>query len=201
VKARTGIRIAVSVIAVALLALRARYPNVLPADATTIGLLIVAVLPWIYSVVDSAEFPGGWKVHFRQLQAEVDVQQKALAAQQRAINELVKYSLSASIFHHLCGIALLRTYTYHDGDSNRREMYFLRDNGLLRPRGAAFLDFDGRLDGQNLVDLAEPTEIGWNCIELRKEEIPSDMLADRANLKVDPRSLAESIRKIPIATA
>lgn len=187
------IRIAISALALGVLALRVRYPRLLPPDATTLGLLIVAVLPWVYTLIDSAEFPGGWKLHFRQLQSEVDQQQRALEQQQRAINELVKYSLSASIFHHLCGIALLRTYTYHDGDSNRREMYFLRDNGLVRPKAAAFLDFDARLEGRNLVDVAEPTEIGWTCVALRRAEIPSDMLADRTNLRVDPASLARPL--------
>jgi hypothetical protein len=49
-----------------------------------------------------AEFPGGWKIEFRELKVE-------MARQEEIINALVKYSMSASIFHHLCGIALLHT--------------------------------------------------------------------------------------------
>ena len=161
----------------------------LPPDATTLGLLTVAVLPWIYTVLDSAEFPGGWKLQFRKLQAAVDQQDKVIADQQRAINDLVKYSTSASIFHHLCGVALLREYRYRDDDANRREMYFLRDNGMLRPKGSEFLDFNQTVNGRNLVEIAAPTEIGWTCIKLRRQEIPSDMLTDRANVVIDPATL------------
>lgn len=186
---RTLIRAAISALAVGVLVARQWHPDLLKPDWTTLGLLIVAVLPWTYTLIDSAELPGGWKVRFRQLQAAVDEQQRALAEQQRIINEYVKYSLSASIFDHLCGIALLHEYTYHDGASSRREMYFMRDCGLLRPKGMGFLDFDARLDGRNLVEIAEPTEIGWNCIRLRRGEIPGNMLSDRRNLRVDPATL------------
>src|SRR5690348_9610294 len=58
-----------------------------------------------------------------------------LAAIRRLINQLVTFSMSASIFTHLCGIALLHKYNYIDNDGNRREFYFLRDNGFIRPKG------------------------------------------------------------------
>ena len=112
-----------------------------------------------------------------------------LESQQQVINDLVKYSISASIFHHLCGIAILQTYAYRDGETNRREMYFLRDNGFIRPKRGGFLDFNRDLDGQNLVDIAEATPIGWFCIKLRKSEIPSNMTQDKGNLKVDPSQI------------
>src|SRR5450432_1023465 len=43
---------------------------------------------------------------------KLEQQEIKLQDQQRLINELVKFSMSASIFHHLCGIALLKQYTY-----------------------------------------------------------------------------------------
>jgi hypothetical protein len=137
--------------------------------------LVVAVLPWIAFAIDGVEF-GGWKIKFRELQEKVD-------HQQRLVNDLVQYSISASIFHHLCGIGLLREYRYRDGDGNRREMYFLRDNGYIRPRTATFLDFGPSLDAQNLVELSELTPIGWNCLKLRRNEIPTDMITDHNNLQ------------------
>lgn len=125
-----------------------------------------------------AEFPGGWKIEFRELKVE-------MARQEEIINALVKYSMSASIFHHLCGIALLHAYRYVDNDGNRREFYFLRDNGFIAPKpGLGFLDFGPGVDGKNVVDLAEPTPIGWECIKLRKAEVPSNMRADVKNLRV-----------------
>lgn len=115
----------------------------------------------------------------------VSVQERQLEEQQEIINQLVKYSMSASIFHHLCGVSLLHRYIYHHDEPNRREFYFLRDGGFIRPRSQAFVDFVAELDGGNLAEIVEPTPIGWLCLRLRRDEIPSDMIADRANLKVD----------------
>lgn len=117
---------------------------------------------------------------------KLESQDKKLESQQELVNKLVRYSMSASIFHHLCGIALLKRYTYHHGASDSREMYFLRDGGFIRPKIGAFLDFNESIHENNLVDLAEPTEIGWFCIKLRKNEIPSIMVQDQGNLRIDP---------------
>ncbi len=110
----------------------------------------------------------------------------ALRELEDTVQALVKYSMSASIFHHLCGIALLNRYEYRDDATNRREMYFLRDNNLIRPTRAPFIDFDAALDRRNLVDVTEPTPTGWMAVRLRRAEIPAEMRADRANLRVDP---------------
>jgi predicted nucleotide-binding protein len=116
-------------------------------------------------------------------------QGRQLERQQEIINQLVKYSMSASIFHHLCGIAILKEYKYSNDDATQRELYFLRDNGFIRPKLDAFLVFNDDLRGKNLVEKAEPTPIGWLCVRLRKEEIPSNMLNDKENLRVDPNTL------------
>ena len=180
---RTVQKILFTVLALALLAAHMRWPTLFPANSLTLVLLFLAVLPWLDTLVKAAELPGGWKIEFRELQAKV-------SRQQDVINTLVKYSMSASIFHHLCGIALLRVYTYNDDDTNRRELYFLRDNGFIQPRpGIAFVDFGAEIRGRNLVELAEPTPIGLECVRLRQSEIPSDMRNDVANLRVSLDSL------------
>jgi TIR domain len=112
-----------------------------------------------------------------------------LKEQQSILNELVKYSMSASIFHHLCGIAILKEYKYYHGLASQREFYFLRDNGFIRPKFGGFLDFDENSNGANLVEKAEPTPIGLLCVKLRKDEIPSNMLNDKPNLRIDPQTL------------
>lgn len=116
-------------------------------------------------------------------------QARQIEKQQEMINQLTMYGMSASIFHHLCGVALLRKYEYVDNDTNRREFYFLRDNGFIMPKGRDFLIFDHDMDHGNIVDVSEPTPIGWLCVKLRKAEIPSNMLQDRGNQRVDPATL------------
>lgn len=172
-----------SAAAIALLVLRLRYPSVVPSDAVSFGLLILAFLPWASSLIKAAELPGGWKIEFRELKERVDQQQEL-------INDLVKYSMSASIFHHLCGIALLKRYDYVDNEANRREFYFLRDNGLIKPRSnIGFLDFGPGLNGHNLVEVAEVTPIGRMSVKLRQADIPANMLSDRQNLRTSVQDL------------
>lgn len=62
----TLVRSLISLGAVALIALRVWFPEI-KIDTITIGLLIVAVLPWLSSLLESAKFPGGWEVKFRDL--------------------------------------------------------------------------------------------------------------------------------------
>jgi Predicted nucleotide-binding protein containing TIR-like domain len=109
-----------------------------------------------------------------------------LDEQGRVIEDLVRYAMSASIFHHLAGIVLLKEYRYHDSDVNRREFYFLRDAGYLRPKSAGFIDFNTNLEGANIIDRAEPTPIGYLCVRLRKGDIPEEMVRDTGNLRVHP---------------
>ncbi len=36
-------------------------------DAISVGLMVVAVVPWLAGLFESLEFPGGWKISFRDL--------------------------------------------------------------------------------------------------------------------------------------
>lgn len=172
----TRLKLAVSAAAMGLLVVRHNSPNVVRADSVSLGLLAFAFLPWVSSLIKAAELPGGWKIEFWELKQKV-------AQQQELINDLVKYSMSASIFHHLCGIALLRRYNYVDDDVNRREFYFLRDNGLIRPKAdGGFVDFGPALHGRNLVDEVTTTPIGRLAVKLRRTDIPVNMLSDEKNI-------------------
>jgi hypothetical protein len=54
----------ITVSAFAAIVLRIAYPD-LKVDSVTLGLLIVGVLPWLSELIESAKFPGGWEVKFR----------------------------------------------------------------------------------------------------------------------------------------
>jgi hypothetical protein len=57
----------ISICALALLTVRLVWPR-LQIDAITVGLLIVAILPWISRFLESAKFPGGWEIVFGRLE-------------------------------------------------------------------------------------------------------------------------------------
>jgi hypothetical protein len=126
------------------------------------------------------------RARFEGIRDTLDEQQHLLQAQQAIINNLVKYMLSAPIFSHLAGIALLHEYKFWDGPMTR-ELYFLRDIGFIKPRNGDFVPFDSRLNGANLPQLLEPTPIGWSCLRLRKIDVAPEWLQQslRQNLRED----------------
>lgn len=62
----TWLKASISVIACSLLLVRIFWPE-LKVDSVTLGLLVVGVLPWFSNLIESAKFPGGWEVKFRDL--------------------------------------------------------------------------------------------------------------------------------------
>lgn len=133
--------------------------------------------------------PSKADAQVRALRRDQDQQRLQVDQQQRVIDELVKYAMSASIFRHLCGITLLEEYRYSHNDGNRREFYFLRDAGYIKPRFGEFIEFDESLDGRNVAAIAEATPIGRLCVKLRRSEIAPQMLQDLNNIRIKPSEL------------
>jgi hypothetical protein len=165
-------------------AMQSEYSELLPAVGPACTLIATAIQR-MGKVTDLGKLANTVKDQ----QVQVDQQQQLFQQQQRMIDELVKYSMSASIFRHLCGITLLKEYKYFDDDGNRREFYFLRDAGYIKPRLNDFIEFHQGLDGKNIVDIAEPTPIGRLCVKLRQSEIPPQMLNDANNVRVKASDL------------
>lgn len=56
----------ISATALSLAALHVARPN-LAIDGKLIALLLVAIAPWLGTIFESLEFPGGWKIKYRDL--------------------------------------------------------------------------------------------------------------------------------------
>lgn len=61
-----SIKAAISLVALAVIVARIVWPG-LHIDAITLGLLVLASLPWLSPLIKSAELPGGWKIEFQDL--------------------------------------------------------------------------------------------------------------------------------------
>jgi hypothetical protein len=155
------------------------------------ALLAIVVLPRILSAMPLSEIEmAGVNLKLRDVADEQKQQGKTLAAHEKTINDLVTFSMSAPIFRHLCGIGLLKEYNYVDNESNRREFYFLRDNGFIQPKLGGFLEFDDQTP-HNVREIATATPIGRQSIKLRRSGIPVEWMTPekKANLAVDPAAL------------
>ncbi len=86
IRENTVVRFAVTGVALALLGGHLLFPDQ-RIDLLTLGFLVVAVVPWLSSILESFELPGGWKVKYRDLKLAGDVVVAASAE---------KYSQSAT---------------------------------------------------------------------------------------------------------
>lgn len=62
------IKVAISIVALSLIISRLIWPEI-KVDGITIGLAVVAIIPWLTSIVESMKFPGGWEIKLRDVSA------------------------------------------------------------------------------------------------------------------------------------
>jgi len=62
------LKLLITLISLLLIAIHLIWPD-LQIDLITTILLVIAILPWFSTLIESAEFPGGWKVKFRDLES------------------------------------------------------------------------------------------------------------------------------------
>ena len=159
--------------AVVLLLVHSFRPNILPADAITIALLIAALFPWIPSLfpwipslVSSAEFPFGWKVVFRELKAETVKLQKDVDALQFLITSFV----SQFEIVHLTNLAADEPFLYERGDIFINELVRLWNFGLIElisgEKASALWNIP---PSGNLKDYVKATQRGKDYLKLRKD--------------------------------
>lgn len=86
-------KIAVSVIAGLLIIARILLPDI-TVDSVTVGLLFIAILPWVMEVIESLEFPGGYKLKFRELEKKQQQQSEDI----RRIKFLISHFVSDAEF-------------------------------------------------------------------------------------------------------
>ena len=63
---------AITTIGLLLAAAHLIWPRRVQLDAVTLGLLLLAAAPWLGRIFQSVEFPGGWKLTYRELQRHVE---------------------------------------------------------------------------------------------------------------------------------
>ena len=61
------LKIGISSVAILLIAARLFWPEI-KIDEITIGLFIVALIPWFTSIVESMKFPGGWEIKLKDIE-------------------------------------------------------------------------------------------------------------------------------------
>lgn len=124
--ARTWLRLGISAAALAVLAVNLA---VVKLDAIGLGLVALAVLPWLSPIVESAKLPGGWEVKFREVEREQERQRTDLAL---LLQFLVENFVSEHELVHLTKLASKDPFPFTRSDAFEAELRRLLGLGLLR---------------------------------------------------------------------
>lgn len=161
-----SIKIMLSVGAIILLLLHLIWPQ-LQIDAVTLGLALFAALPWLSSVLESAELPGGWKVEFRELAAQQSKQQSDIDM----LKFLVGHFVSDHELNHLRRLNSDDMFVIQKDDSSsffESEMRRLRALGLIAGYPGKGIRSLFKSDG-NVKQHFHITENGRLYLQLRQQ--------------------------------
>ena len=167
------LKLVLSAFAIALIAVHLIWPDV-EIDAITLGLAVFAALPWLPSILESAEFPGGWKVKFRELEQKQDQQQSEIDT----LRFLVGHFLTADELGHLKKLASGEAFPFtKDGTASyfEKELRRLRALGLIAGHPGKGIRSLFKA-GDDVKRHFYITEQGKQYLKLR-EQIDSDQVA------------------------
>jgi hypothetical protein len=168
-----GLRISLTVAALALAVIAALEEVIgIKVSAAVLGLVTIAALPWLASLLQSAELPGGWKLEFRKLESE---QQK-----QRADLDVLRFLISGFVTDaeliHLHKLASRAPFPFVRGPETSyflTELRRLRSLGLIASvpgKGVRMLEREGGDVGSYFAVTAR----GQDYLRLRAETKDSD---------------------------
>ena len=145
---------------------------------TAVALIVVARLDTITMFSGAgltAQMQAAIQAKIEPIQEEVNdqktkvyKQEQKIEHQQQIINDLVIYSLAAQPYEILWRLASTPEYIYKNTDNVRRWMNTLLDSGFIQPKkDGGWLEFNDKMHGTNLVEIAKPTPAGNSLLSLR----------------------------------
>ena len=162
----------ISAIGLVLLLIHVRLPS-LRVDAVTFGLVILTLLPWFSEIISSAELPGGWKVEFRELRHQQELQ----ADEINSIRYLVSHFTTAEELLHLRRLASGDPFPISAATVTadlKAQLRRLRAIGLIRSRAGRSLSAALRQANGNLAADFEVTAAGQDYLEMVDESEEDD---------------------------
>jgi hypothetical protein len=95
----TTLRIILTLAAIALAIVHAKWATAITIDGVTLGLIALAVVPWLAPIIKSIELPGVGKIELQEVRAQVeDLRGEAASASQKADTALATKSAWSSAF-------------------------------------------------------------------------------------------------------
>jgi hypothetical protein len=141
-------------------------------DGWAITLLVVGFLPWLRTIFESIQFPGGGSVKYRQLEAKQERQEDEI----KALRFLVANFLTGDEAEYLRVFASSEPVRFGpDYDSGKafQAVQRLGQIGLVRGKTNLSAAALVNADQTDLKTLFEITELGYQYLKLRDTTLPS----------------------------
>jgi hypothetical protein len=136
-------------------------------DPVTIGVLIVAALPWLSQLFISMKMPGGWELVFRQLEKrQEDLEQKRAETDRKiqSVLEALTKLISAEAMKFLKDLDAGKPIIFTDCASNKQEwrntLRRLRLLGLINPTESISRIVDEKTEGHDIAPKLNITDSG-----------------------------------------
>jgi hypothetical protein len=157
--------------------LQALQPSLKFDDPLSVGLLVVAVLPWLSQLLSSAKLPGGWELIFREIKENQDKQGDLLLNQQEQIQALraaVRGIVTKYEYDKLVGLSQDEPFLCTYSDDMCDELKRLRALNLIwRHDGTGIAKMERDYRGKNLqFDLKQYfyiTDEGRRYLKIRSD--------------------------------
>jgi hypothetical protein len=129
-----GITVVSLILLVVKLCLQTFYPSLRFDDSLSVGLLVVAVLPWFSLLLSSAKLPGGWELVFREIKENQEKQGGLLLNQQEQIQALraaIRGIVTKYEYDKLLGLSVNEPFLCSYSDDMFDELKRLRALNLI----------------------------------------------------------------------
>ena len=162
-KMTLSIKLTISVAAIVLILARMRWPQ-LQIDSITLGLVILAIIPWLVEVISSAEFMG-WKVELRKMETRQGKQEDEL----NALKFIVAHLVTRQELAHLKNLKTVSMpFRWVRTGDFENELRHLRDLGLLQTKHGKTIADMLRDEGSDAHAHIEITQSGMTYLKLRR---------------------------------
>jgi hypothetical protein len=165
------VRSLITIVVVIVIFGRRFYPHVIPSDPLSLGLLVLALLPWAPYLLDAAEFPGGWKFQFRALAQKADKLQSQMDQTRARIDNLVIKAISPLALRNLEKIASGKFGSYYLGEGLKSQLLYFAAIGYIdfKVAGIDLIPKNGEQpENLELSDFVKITQFGLEYLELRR---------------------------------
>ena len=134
-------------------------------DNISIYLLVIGVFPWMASIFETFEVPGGWKVTFRKIQEKQEHQQSEIAT----LKFLISHFLTEDELLHLTKLAHHKPFTFQYSPSFEIELRHLRALGFINSFPGKTIQALQDVRSGDLKGHFEITERGREYLNLRSQ--------------------------------